>query len=90
VRLSTYFHRWRGSGCGGKHSRTVECVHEKFWLVLLTLTGEMRERHKERWRKLGGKIGVKEWEYKVDLPVEDVGEEGEGMIMTTVAIAAQA
>jgi hypothetical protein len=50
----------------------------------------MRERHKERWRKLGGKIGVKEWEYKVDLPVEDVGEEGEGMIMTTVAIAAQA
>jgi hypothetical protein len=70
--------------------RTVEYVHEKFWPALLTLTGEMREKHKERWRKLGGKIGVKEWEYKVDLPVEDVGEKGEGKIMTTVAIAAQA
>jgi hypothetical protein len=58
--------------------------------VLLTLTGEMRERHKERWGKLGGKIGVKEWEYKVDLLVEAVGEEGEGKIMTTVTIAAQA
>jgi hypothetical protein len=71
--------------------RTVEYVHEKFWPALLKLTGERREEYKEKWRKLGGKIGVKEWDYKVgaqDL-VEEIEEKGE-KIETPVAIAVQA
>ena len=70
--------------------RTVEYVHEKFWPAWLKLTEERREKHKERWRKLGGKIGVKEWDYKVGVSVEDVGEKGEEKIETSVAVAAQA
>ena len=55
--------------------RTVEYVHEKFWPAWLELTGERRGRQKEmcRWRKLGGKIGVKEWDYKSEIPVEEGG-----------------
>jgi len=70
--------------------RTVEYVHEKFWPALLKMTGERREKHKERWRNLGGKIGVKEWDYKVEIPVEEVEDEAEEKIETPVAVAAQA
>jgi len=77
--------------------RTVEYVHEKFWPAWLKLTGERREKHKERWRKLGGKVGVKEWDYKVEVGVEEVEvlaeeveEKGEEKIEAPVAIAAQA
>lgn len=70
--------------------RTIEYVHEKYWPALLKMTTERKELFKERWRKLGGKIGVKEWEYKADVPAEEVGEKGEEKIETPVAIAVQA
>ena len=70
--------------------RTLEYVHEKYWPALLKLTGERREKHKERWRKLGGKVGVKEWDYKVEISAEEVGEKSEEKIETSVAIIAQA
>ena len=70
--------------------RTVEYVHEKFWPAWLELTGERREKQKERWRKLGGKIGVKEWDYKSEIPAEEAEEKGEEKIETPVAIAVQA
>ena len=70
--------------------RTIEYVHEKYWPALLKLAGETREKHKERWRKLGGKIGVKEWDYKVEVPAGEVEEKGEEKIELSVAIAAQA
>ena len=71
-------------------SRTIEYVHEKFWPALLKLTGERREKYKERWRKLGGKIGVKEWDYKVEIPVKEAEGKDEEKIGTPVAIAVQA
>ena len=53
------------------------------------MAGERREKHKERWRKLGGKIGVKEWDYKVEIPAEEV-EKTEEKTEIPVAIAVQA
>ena len=74
--------------------RTLEYVHEKFWPALLELTGERRERQMERWRKLGGEIGVKEWDYKVEIEIpdteEEVEEKGEEVVETPVAVAVQA
>ena len=70
--------------------RAVEYVHEKFWPAWLELTGERREKQKERWRKLGGKIGVKEWDYKSEIPAEEVEEMDEEKIEAPVAIAVQA
>lgn len=70
--------------------RTIDYVHDKYWPALLKLTGERREKQKERWRKLGGKVGVKEWDYKAELPVDEVPEKSEEKIETPVAIAAQA
>ena len=69
--------------------RTVEYVHEKFWPALLKMTGERREEYKERWRKLGGKIGVKEWDYKTEIPAEEV-ENSEEKIETPIVITVQA
>lgn len=77
-------------------NRTVEYVHEKFWPVWLKLTSERREKQQEKWRKLGGKIGVKEWDYKVETPdpniAKEVEEKGKENIEaeTPVSIAVQA
>lgn len=73
-------------------SRTVEYVHEQFWPALLKLTGERREKQMERWKKLGGKIGVKEWDCKVEIPdmTEEVEEKGEETIETQIAVPVQA
>lgn len=73
-------------------SRTVEYVHEKFWPAWLKLTGERREKQKEKWRELGGKIGIKEWDFKVENSdkVEEAEEKGKEIIETSVAIALQA
>ena len=61
---------------------------------MLELTGERRERQMERWRKLGGEIGVKEWDYKVEVEIpdteEEVEEKGEEVVETPVAVAVQA
>ena len=79
--------------------RTVEYVHEKFWPVWLKLTGERREKHQERWRKLGGRIGIKEWDYKAEAPADAIEEKGEKVqtevvetekVETPVATAVQA
>ena len=70
--------------------RTIDYVHEKFWPALLKLTEERREKAKERWRELGGQIGVKEWDYKTEIPVDEVAEKNEKIEALAVAIAAQA
>lgn len=73
-------------------SRTVEYVHEKFWPAWLKLTWERREKHKENWRKLGGKIGIREWDYKIETPdlVETEVEEKDEKVEMSVAVAVQA
>lgn len=74
--------------------RTVEYKHEKFWPAWLKLTEERREGQKEKWRTLGGKIGIKEWDYKLETPekAEKVEEKDEETvdIETPVAVAVQA
>jgi len=69
-------------------AKTLDYVHEEYWPGLLKLTGEKREKHKERWSKLGGRIGVKEWDYKAETPVEEVGEKGEEKVETPVVVVA--
>ncbi|EIN09807.1 CRAL/TRIO domain-containing protein [Punctularia strigosozonata HHB-11173 SS5] len=44
--------------------REFEWEHAKYWPALVSMCEERRARWRERWRKLGGGVGVKEWEYK--------------------------
>jgi hypothetical protein len=38
--------------------------HEKYWPALIQLTEERGRTWKERWRELGGTVGIREWLYK--------------------------
>lgn len=76
-------------------TRTVEYVHEKYWPALVKLTDERRDRYKKMWRKLGGRIGIKEWDYKTGVPdpvkeVEVVEVKADEMTEAPVTIAVQA
>jgi hypothetical protein len=44
----------------------VEWVHdhETYWKTLVTLAKERREANVARWEKLGGEVGISEWDYK--------------------------
>ncbi|KAG6813394.1 hypothetical protein H0H92_011371 [Tricholoma furcatifolium] len=48
---------WRGD-CD------FEYVHDKYWPALVKLSASRRESWLEKWRALGGTVGLKEWEYK--------------------------
>ncbi|KAF8627046.1 hypothetical protein AX17_006386 [Amanita inopinata Kibby_2008] len=41
-----------------------EYEHEKYWPALVSLCEERRKTWLERWRVLGAKVGIKEWDYK--------------------------
>ncbi|CAL1716866.1 unnamed protein product [Somion occarium] len=58
--------------------------HEKYWPALNKMCTERKQRHMERWRQLGGTVGLKEWdtrrevtsngqavEPKVEVPLDD-------------------
>lgn len=45
-------------------SSEFEYVHEKYWPALLELCNSRKEAWMAKWREAGGKVGVKEWEYK--------------------------
>jgi phosphatidylinositol/phosphatidylcholine transfer protein len=38
--------------------------HEEYWPALLGITNDLREQHMARWEKLGGRIGLSEWDVK--------------------------
>ncbi|KAI0058170.1 CRAL/TRIO domain-containing protein [Artomyces pyxidatus] len=61
------------SGWGG--SRDFVWDHDKYWPGLVRMCAEIREKHMERWRKLGARVGLSEWDYKMEEkekePVED-------------------
>ncbi|KAG9118416.1 hypothetical protein FRC07_007081 [Ceratobasidium sp. 392] len=42
--------------------------HEKSWPALVTLCDYTRAQNKERWRKLGGAVGLSEWDIKGGAP----------------------
>jgi len=44
--------------------RDFEWNHEKYWPTLVNMCAERRAEQKERWRKLGAKIGIDEWDIK--------------------------
>lgn len=39
--------------------------HEKYWPALVEMCESRRKEQMERWRTLGGKVGIKEWDVKV-------------------------
>jgi CRAL/TRIO domain. len=49
---------WWGGDCNFIYE------HEKYWPVLVEMCEERRRAWVERWRALGGTIGLKEWDYK--------------------------
>ncbi|EJD06551.1 CRAL/TRIO domain-containing protein [Fomitiporia mediterranea MF3/22] len=44
--------------------REFEYVHEKYWPVLVEMCEERRKKQFQRWRKLGAKVGISEWDMK--------------------------
>lgn len=50
------------SGWGG--SQEFEYVHEKYWPTLVALCEAERRARMDRWRALGGKVGLSEWDIK--------------------------
>ncbi|KAI0077866.1 CRAL/TRIO domain-containing protein [Panus rudis PR-1116 ss-1] len=38
--------------------------HDKYWNALVKMCEERKKTYLERWRKLGGKIGIKEWDVR--------------------------
>ena len=50
------------SGWGG--NQEFEYVHEKYWPTLIALCEAERQARMDRWRALGGKVGLSEWDIK--------------------------
>jgi hypothetical protein len=38
--------------------------HTKYWPELISLCNDLRAKQKERWKALGGKVGLSEWDIK--------------------------
>lgn len=49
---------WWEGGCD------FEYVHEKYWPPLLELCEKRRKAWMDKWRAMGGQVGLKEWDYK--------------------------
>ncbi|KAG6842317.1 hypothetical protein C0991_010605 [Blastosporella zonata] len=60
---------WWGGDCD------FEYVHEKYWPALVQLCESRRESWLEKWRTLGGVVGLKEWEYKGGATTHPLAEE---------------
>jgi hypothetical protein len=44
--------------------RDFEYVHDKYWPALVSMCESRNKSWLEKWRALGGTVGIKEWEYK--------------------------
>ena len=51
-------------GWGGSANFVYE--HDKYWPSFIGTCKERRKHNLERWRSLGGKLGIKESEYKTE------------------------
>jgi hypothetical protein len=56
--------KWWGGGAD------FEFVHERYWPELIKLTEGRLAKWKERWRELGGRVGIREWLYKRPAGIE--------------------
>jgi hypothetical protein len=61
------------SGWGG--SQEFEYVHEKYWPALIALCDTERNARMDRWRALGGKVGLSEWDIKGGQPSAELSIE---------------
>jgi hypothetical protein len=44
--------------------RKFEYKHETYWPALVEMCDKRRKQELERWRELGGTVGLKEWDVK--------------------------
>ncbi|KAI0750119.1 CRAL/TRIO domain-containing protein [Daedaleopsis nitida] len=58
------FSEWKGDA-------HFEYEHEKYWGPLVRMCAERRERLWEKWRALGAKVGIREWDVKGAIELED-------------------
>lgn len=49
---------WWGGACDFKYE------HEKYWPALVGMCVERKKEQMERWRALGGTVGLREWDLK--------------------------
>jgi len=49
---------WTDQGC------KFEYKHEKYWPALVSMCEERRKQQMEKWRELGGTVGLKEWDVR--------------------------
>lgn len=47
---------------GGERELVWEC--DRYLNKLAEISGKMKEKRLDKWKKLGGKVGLREWDYK--------------------------
>ena len=47
---------------GGERELVWDC--DRYLNKLVEISGEMKEKRLNKWRELGGEIGLREWDYK--------------------------
>ena len=53
---------------GWKGGVNFQWNHDQYWSALLQLCAELREVQLKRWRELGGRVGLSEWDIKQASP----------------------
>lgn len=48
--------------CGGEREFVWEC--DRYLNKLVEISGTMKQKRLNKWRELGGKVGLREWDYK--------------------------
>ncbi|KAM6490528.1 CRAL-TRIO domain containing protein [Amanita muscaria] len=64
-----------------------EYDHDQYWPALVSLCEENKKKWLERWRSLGGTVGIKEWDYKKE--DGDVTDSSQPAQAVEVAVAEQ-
>lgn len=44
--------------------RELTYEHDKYWPALIGMCNKRKKEYMERWRQLGAKVGISEWDYK--------------------------
>lgn len=63
--------------------------HEVYWKALVGMCEEKKKVQMERWRKLGAKVGVREWEVRRPLEGEEVGGDDDAAAPASLQVEIQ-
>jgi translation initiation factor IF-1 len=55
---------------GGEREFVWDC--DRYMKKLVEISGKMKEKRLNKWRELGGKVGLREWDYKEESGFETV------------------